>query len=245
MNTKKHTNKLQKSSLLFFQLGLVLALLTVYVAVEHKTEIHNATVIKNKPSVDEEYAFHQYDNYKVEEKKVVQKKAIVLKKASLDKIKITNKETAKETPLPFDNPDEKAKPTNVDLTKLVDVNEGEELDPDFFSVQEKPIFPGCEKVKESERSACFEKKITKFVSRKFNAGLAPTLGLSSGKKRIFVEFLITKTGEIEITNASAPHVRLKKEGERVVNKLPIMIPGKQNGKEVNVKYLLPITFDVN
>ena len=115
----------------------------------------------------------------------------------------------------------------------------------MINVQEKPIFPGCEKVKESERKKCFEKKITKFVTRKFNAGLAPSLGLSSGKKRILIEFLITKTGEIEITNAKAPHESLKKEGKRVVNKLPKMIPGKQKGKEVDVKYILPILFDVN
>jgi protein TonB len=115
----------------------------------------------------------------------------------------------------------------------------------MINVQEKPIFPGCEKVKELERKKCFEKKITKFVTRKFNAGLAPSLGLSSGKKRILIEFLITKTGEIEITNARAPHESLEKEGKRVVNKLPKIIPGKQNGKEVDVKYILPILFDVN
>ena len=84
----------------------------------------------------------------------------------------------------------------------------------------------------------------KHVQRKFNANLGNQLGMSSGRKRIFVEFIISKTGKIEVTNISAPHKRLQKEGKRVVNKLPTMIPGKQNGEAVNVKYILPIVFSV-
>ena len=62
-----------------------------------------------------------------------------------------------------------------------------------------------------------KRKLRSIFQETFNSDLANQLGLSSGKKRIFVEFLITKTGEIEITNTSAPHVRLESEAKRVVN----------------------------
>lgn len=245
MKTNTRTNKLQKSSGLFFQLGLLLTLFTVYIAVEHKTELFISDGTNYEPEPYKEYAFHQYEEYKVEETKTQKKIKTVEKKTILNKPKVVdNNDKKEEYKPPFDEVDN-SKETNVDITaKLVNVKEEEELEPDFFSVQEKPIYPGCEKVKENERRACFEKKITKHVSRKFNADLAQTLGLPSGKKRIYVEFIISKTGDIEITNARAVHKKLVKEGKRVVNKLPKMIPGKQNGKEVNVKYILPITFNV-
>ena len=247
MNTKTHTNKFQESSLLFFQLGLVLALFTVYVALEYKTENVTKTLPKQDGNVGE-YRYYQYDVIRIEQKEIVQKKTAVLNKVSLEKVQVVKKKTTKEAKLPFEKSDENTKPTSIDFTKLSNEKEDEGLDNDshlMINVQEKPIFPGCEKVKELERKKCFEKKITKFVNRKFNLGLSPSLGLSSGKKRILIEFLITKTDEIEITNARAPHESLEKEGKRVVNKLPKMIPGKQNGKEVDVKFILSILFDVN
>ncbi len=248
MKTNTHTNKLQKSSGLFFQLGLLLTLFTVFIAVEHKTELFISDGNNYEPEPYKEYAFHQYEEYKVEETKTQKKTKTVEKKTILNKPKVVdNNDTKEELKPPFDDVDNKPKKSNIDFTNLSDEKEEDPLDDDshlMIDVQEKPIYPGCEKVKESERKACFEKKIRKYVSRKFNAELAPRLGLSSGKKRIAVEFLITKTGEIEITNSSAPHKALEKEGRRVVSKLPKMIPGKQNGKEVNVKYIIPITFNV-
>jgi protein TonB len=74
--------------------------------------------------------------------------------------------------------------------------------------------------------------------------LASDLGLSPGKKRIFVMFKIDKTGGITEIRARAPHPRLQKEAERVVRTLPRMTPGKQRGRPVAVRYSLPIAFQV-
>ncbi len=127
---------------------------------------------------------------------------------------------------------------------VVDVEDPEDFIDDIKTIDEVPVFPGCEKAKYKDKKACFERKLRKFVGRKFNKSLAPQLGLASGKKRIFVEFIITKTGEITITNASAPHKKLEEEGMRVVKRLPKMIAGKKGGKAVNMKYMLPINFQV-
>ena len=84
----------------------------------------------------------------------------------------------------------------------------------------------------------------KHIQRNFNAELANELGLSPGKKRIYVQFKIDKDGSITNVVARAPHPRLKKEAERVARKIPKMKPGRQRGRAVRVGYTLPITFNV-
>ena len=108
-----------------------------------------------------------------------------------------------------------------------------------------PIYPGCEKFSSNtELRQCMSKKIARLVQRKFNTDLAGDLGLSPGKKKIYIQFKITKTGGIEIVGARAPHPRLEKEAKRVVMLLPKMTPGRQRGRPVNVTYMLPISFNV-
>ena len=140
--------------------------------------------------------------------------------------------------------------TEVDQeTEIVEVEEviveevEEDVDVAFHVIEDKPIFPGCEKVKKSQRTKCFNDKINKFIGRKFNVDLAGDLGLS-GRQRIFVTFKINKVGEITNIRSRAPHPQLQKEAERVVKLLPKMKPGKQRGKPVNVPYSLPIVFKV-
>ena len=101
-----------------------------------------------------------------------------------------------------------------------------------------------ERGNKAEKKACFSKKISRHVIRKFDSSLAADLGLSSGKKRIYVMFKIDKTGAITEVRARAPHPRLQKEAERAVKTLPRMIPGKQRGRPVGVRYSLPIAFMV-
>ena len=70
------------------------------------------------------------------------------------------------------------------------------------------------------------------------------LGLTPGKKKVYVVFKIDKTGHISEARARGPHARLEKEALRVVNMLPKLTPGKQRGIPVSVSYTLPITLQV-
>jgi len=67
--------------------------------------------------------------------------------------------------------------------------------------------------------------------------------LSPGKKRIYLQFKISKTGEVEDIKARAPHNKLKEEAKRVARLIPKMKPGKQRGKPIRVSYTLPITLN--
>ena len=124
----------------------------------------------------------------------------------------------------------------------VEIEEVEEdVDVPFFLVESAPIFKGCERAKDKKK--CMSEKIAEFVKTKFNTDLASDLGLT-GRQRISVIFKIDKRGNVVRVRTRAPHPRLAKEAERVINLLPKMQPGKQRGVPVNVTYSLPIIFQV-
>ncbi len=113
----------------------------------------------------------------------------------------------------------------------------------FAIVDKTPTFTDCEGTKE-ELKDCLNKGIQQHVAINFNSEITKNLGLSSGIKKIYVQFKILKNGAVEILGARAPHQDLEEEARRVVNSLPKMIPGEHNGKPVNVTYMLPISFNV-
>lgn len=126
----------------------------------------------------------------------------------------------------------------------VDTTEDEDYeDVPFAIIEEVPIYPGCEGNNQQKKS-CMNLQIKKHVAENFNSSLIDSLGLSPGKKRIYAMFKISKTGNVIGVKIRAPHETLKKEVHRVVKLLPKMIPGKQRGKPINVKYMLPIIFKV-
>ena len=139
--------------------------------------------------------------------------------------------------------------TETDQEEEIDIEDldiedlEEDVEVPFAVIENVPVFPGCERGNNAKKRKCMSEKIAKFVQRKFNTELAGDLGLS-GRQRISVIFKIDKSGNVTGVRARAPHPRLEKEAQRVINLLPKMQPGKQRGKAVIVPYSLPIIFKV-
>lgn len=239
MEVKKNPKAdLQNYTKLFIQLGLVLALFIVYVSIEHKTYDRVIADLGAASLSGEE-----------EEEMVITSRPVLAKPPpppppppAPEIIEIVeDKEEIEETILETTETDEEEE---VIVEEIVEEEEGEEIveDVPFAIIEDIPVFPGCERGTKAEKKACFMQKISKHINKKFNSGLASDLGLSAGKKRIFVMFKIDKTGSITEIQARAPHPRLQKEAERVVKTLPKMTPGKQRGRPVSVRYSLPISF---
>ena len=70
------------------------------------------------------------------------------------------------------------------------------------------------------------------------------LEVDTKKEKVIREIEFDKNGSITDINARAPHKKLQDEAIRVINLLPKMIPGRQRGRPVGVKYGLPIVFKV-
>ena len=85
-------------------------------------------------------------------------------------------------------------------------------------------------------------KIADHIMKNFNSEVGKGL-TRTGVNRVIVQFKINKEGRIENVKARAASPELEKEGIRVIESLPQMTPGKQNGRDVNVMYSLPIVFE--
>ena len=244
---KKHPRKqLEKFSSIFTQLGLVLTLFIVFVSLEHATEKDLATIdVPHSDDMTESvFIFTRPVVVKRAEKpaKIVEqpKKRVII--PSITKPKIENDDNVIETIIktPVDD-----KPIIDKTTKKEDpVIVGDNTTISINNVQNTPVFKGCEGLSEEENRICFEEKIQKHVQRYFDSELAQDVGLNSGKYRILTQFIIDKNGNVTDIKIRAPHKRLEKETNKVVNKIPKFTPGKQNNKAVKVKYTLPITFKV-
>ena len=129
--------------------------------------------------------------------------------------------------------------------KVDDYSDNEEVtDVPFAVIEEVPTYPGCEDLADNEaKKSCMSLKLTDFVSKNFSTDLGKKLGIT-GINKVYVQFKIDRNGDVQFMRSRGPHPALEKEAERVVNLLPHMAPGKQNGQPVGVLYALPIVFQV-
>lgn len=107
----------------------------------------------------------------------------------------------------------------------------------FMKIDKAPTFPGCE----TGDKGCFSKSVQMHFAKNFNSEISNKLGLEAGKKRVFIGFKIDKEGNVANVIARAPHIKIKEEVIRVMNSLPMMIPGEKDGIKVAVKYSIPFT----
>ncbi len=238
MQIKKNPkSNLENYSKIFMLIGLVLALFITYAAIEQKTydKVYGdlGTADMNA-ELEEEIPI-------TERVEPVQPKTPP--PPAPEKIEVVEDEKeVEETVIESTETDETEA---VEVEEIVEVEEVEEVveDVSFMIIEDVPVFPGC-KGSKAELKKCFSKKVQKHFSRKFDADLPNELGLSPGRKRVFIGFKIDKTGNIVNVNARAPHPKIKSEVIKVMQQLPKMKPGRQRGKPVGVKYSIPFTLIV-
>ena len=128
-----------------------------------------------------------------------------------------------------------------EIVEIVEVEEEEvDIDVPFAVIEDVPIFPGCERVKKSERRNCFQERMNKHIRKNFRyPEIAQEMGIQG---RVYVNFIISKDGSITNIRMRGPDKNLEAEAQRIISKLPKMTPGKQRGRPVRVAFSIPITF---
>lgn len=64
--------------------------------------------------------------------------------------------------------------------------------------------------------------------------------------KVVLQFTITKKGRIkDVEVIKSAHPLLDAEAVRVLERMPKWVPGKKDGKPINVKYALPVSFRLN
>jgi len=241
MEIKKYAKyKLENYSKLFLQLGTALALFIVYLALNVKS--FDKTVNSLSGSFKQDEVFEEIPLTKqIEHIKPPPPPppAPVIIEVVKNNVKV------EETLLATTESDETVAIKPVAIEDINVVNEDEDVAQDipFAIIEDVPVYPGCKGSKAAKKK-CFGDKISLFVKRNFNSGIAQQLGLAPGIKKIFVQFIIDKNGVITNIRIRAPHKSLEKEALRVMKLLPKMKPGMQRNKPVGVRYALPIVFKV-
>ena len=136
---------------------------------------------------------------------------------------------------------ESTETTQEEVIEEVEVLEEEvDVDVPFAIIEDVPLFPGCERIKKSERRKCFQEKLDKHVLKNFRyPEIAQEMGVQG---RVFVTFVIDRDGTITGIRTRGPDKNLEKEAARIIGKLPNMTPGKQRGRAVRVPFSYPINF---
>ena len=108
----------------------------------------------------------------------------------------------------------------------------------FATVDEVPIFPGCEDSGDARK--CFNDMMLQHISKNFHY---PEEAQKKGiQGRVNVIFIISDNGDVEHLKMRGPDPILEAEVARIIGKLPKMTPGKHDGKSVNVPFSIPISF---
>ncbi len=227
-------------SKIFFQLGLLLSLVVIYIAIEWRTFDRTISELSTMNIQEEEIM-----DIPITER-ILEVKPPPPPPPAPEVIEIVaDEQDIEETVLESTETDESEYVEVIEMDDIDEVVEDEKVEEDipFSIIEDPPVYPGCKGTKE-EKKKCMQEKIAEHISKNFNTGLSQDLGLSPGKKKVYVIFKIDKTGKITNARARGPHKRLEKEALRVVNMLPKLSPGKQRGIPVGVSYTLPITLQV-
>ena len=114
--------------------------------------------------------------------------------------------------------DEKEKEVEEDENKI------------YVVVEEQPQFPGG------------EKELFKYIRDNLLQTFGTVHGMSGS---VVVRFVVNKQGEVtnvEVLQNRGVDAACEKEAIRIIESMPLWIPGKQNGIAVNVYYILPVVF---
>jgi periplasmic protein TonB len=237
MEPKKNPKSdLNRRSMIFFQLGMVLMLFITWRAIENKTyekaEI-NQDMLNLGDDLEEDIPITDMNipppppPPPPPAPEVIE---VIEDEADIEETIIESAEVNQEE----------------EIMEIDEIKEAEEeiADVPFAVIENVPVYPGCEKKRSNaEKKKCMSEKVQKFVQKKFNTELAGDLGLE-GRQRIAVQFKIDKNGDVVNVRARAPHPKLEQEAVKVVKALPKMVPGRQRGTAVGVLYSLPILFQV-
>ena len=240
MEPKKNPKSdVRRNSSLYFAVGLALMLGVTYMAINYKT-YDKSDVVADTLNLDDELE----EEIPITEQIVTPPPPPPPPPAAPEIIEVVeDEEEVEETVI---ESTETEMDTEIVEVEEVEVEEVEEdIEVPFHVIENVAVFPGCEKKKGNEaKKKCMNEKVNKFIGKKFNTDLGSELGLPPGKKRIFVQFKVDKSGKVTNVIARGPHPGLEKEAKRVISQLPKMQPGKQRGKAVVMPFSIPIVFSV-
>jgi len=240
--------KKAKNSFIFFQIGLIATMLAVLFVLEFNFELKpkKADVPKTIPTVD----ISLPTNFRI----IPQSKPIAeTKPKTQPQFKSDFKATINEVPKDIIDPTD-ATPKDIDSNEPKNSIEENPIEtapttkseaPTAFNVEELPMFPACKGISRDEQMKCFEEQMSKAVAKNL---VYPQDDYDNGKQgKVKISFVIDENGKVVDVKAFDNKIvteEMKIAAERAVRKVTKLIPAKQGGKPVKIKYVIPITFKI-
>lgn len=237
----KHEVNLPKNGFLRFQVGLLFALILVYVMLQLSFRA-SAVVPPEEVTLPEELVEFTLGEVTPEKKPDPKKlqPVPVTKVVDPEEFKVVDdvSEVVESETASSEVTDEELRVE--DIPEVVP-------DPDpvhVNAVEFAPVFPGCDvSMSNRERIDCMNEQMNRYIQRYFDIGIASDYGLY-GKQRISLQFTIDASGLITDVKVKAPHPALEQEVKDLVKRFPPMEPGMQGAKPVKVVFMKPIIFKV-
>jgi protein TonB len=227
-----------RNSSLYFAVGLNVMLLLTYLGLEHKTYEKEATkidILMLDDQFDEDIPITTIDllpppppppaQQMVSEVITIVEDVVDVEESVIQSTEIGQDDIIDDREF------------GVEDVAVVEVEE--DIEVPFAVIEQVPQFPGCTG-NNKELRACFERKIQEHLQKNFRYPSAAAELDIQGK--VYVFFLIDKTGKVTKIKSRGPDKLLETEAERIVDLLPRMVPGKQRDKPVGVPYSIPINF---
>lgn len=223
-----------RNSWLFFLIGLVATLALTYTAIESKTFKEELAIYDSKQEI-----------YSIDEAVPITITQLVTPPKKLPKFTEEILIVDDQLDIPIDIVIPVIDDYEVEIVKAADIVVFKEPTSDdipipWVSLEEIPVFPGCERVSKEQRKECFLEKIQQHIRKNFKY---PDNAMEAGLEgKVFVNFIIDKEGVVSIATLKGPDKSLENEAGRIISKLPKMTPGKQRGKPVRMVMSIPIKF---
>lgn len=221
MEAKKNENAdLQKTKLLFTNVGFILSLLIVIAAFKYHTE---ELAVKDLGQVNDE--FEEMQDIPLTEQPPPPPPPPVVPP---EPVPVPEEEIEEEVEIPIFDADI-TEDASFDDFVLPDNMEEEVADEIFDVVEDQPEFPGGETA------------LYKYLGEQIKY---PTQARRMGiEGRVYVQFVVDQEGRItDVQAVRGIGAGCDEEAVRVVKSMPRWDPGRQRGRAVKVKMIVPITF---
>ena len=222
---------LERGKGLSLLLGLLVALSVVFVGLEWRSAVTQAQAQEKAFNTqDVEDVMNIEDQQKPDEPEPEPEQAQQTEVQLPDELKVVSndKEVIKPSFVSVDQ-DKPLPPPNIPLgTKNVQVDE--EVDQAIFEVvEEQPEFPGGMEA------------LLKYLAKNINY---PESAVDNGiQGKVMVRFVVERDGSVSaVETYKSVDPALDKEAMRVVKTLPKWKPGRQQGKAVRTRYIVPVVF---
>lgn len=130
----------------------------------------------------------------------------------------------------------------VPVQGIMEIDDNGDNPLQFVHVDQPPEFQDMPKgLSISEKRGYFQNRVRKHIMSNFVIEKFDHLELQT-RLRIYAKFTVTEIGTLKDIQIRAPYPELEKHTAKIIEKLPVFAPARQDGEPRDVVYMVPIIF---